>query len=68
MRSCPVDAEDRAEALYLGHLSEEEARDFRAHMSQCSACTRVYREVVDYIEILRAAAKLLEDDGNSKPN
>jgi hypothetical protein len=38
MSGCPGDLDERAELYCLRRLSEEEARQFEAHLAVCPAC------------------------------
>ena len=54
--TCPVDPEEIAEALYLGHLDAAAAASFLAHMGSCRKCQRVYEQTVQFVDAMRAAA------------
>jgi len=52
---CPADAEERAEAYLLGHLSASETMVFEDHYFTCDACAQRVEAANCYVRAMKAA-------------
>jgi hypothetical protein len=57
---CPEDPEETAEMLYLRRLAPAAELQFTNHVATCVECRKIYERTVTFIQVLRAAAKVLE--------
>ncbi len=60
---CPVDLDEVAQGYVLGTLPTEQAIAFEDHYLACETCATVLYKTVDYVDVMRAAARKTE----SKP-
>jgi hypothetical protein len=56
-RGCPPNADDIAEAYWMGLLPTSEIRTFEAHCAHCEHCGEVSAQAHDFVKAFQHAAK-----------
>jgi hypothetical protein len=54
---CSEDPAEMAEAAYGSRLEPEAATLFKAHVETCPRCRQVYKETLEFVDAIRAAAE-----------